>query len=163
MTVYSLDDLLQNRTILFCIGVEATHQTNQRFGICNFFQSHGCIVVESAACGKQNTATIFHYNRQQTILRSCSIEIINDKQRVLFQCTKKTVVFAEAFFIIVIWQIIRKIYINNILLQISGVDKIKDICIFFVVLFHIGFRQFTFANTGNALEKNFSVVAQQLM
>ena len=71
--------------------------------------------------------------------------------------------FAKAFFIIVIWQIICKIHINNILLQISGVSKVENIGIFFVVLFRIGFRQFTFSNAGNALEKNFSVVAQQMM
>ena len=48
---------------------------------------------------------------------------------------------------------------SNITFQVAGVGEIDNVGVFSAVSFGIGFRQFTFANTGNALKEHFSLRA----
>ena len=164
MPVNRLDDLLQNRAVSFSGGVKAAHQRKQRFCIGDFLQIHGSIVVKSAACGEDDSAMVIHHYIQQTVFCCDGIEIVDDQQAVLPQFAQQSMVSAESgirrFGVI---HIIGKAQTGNVTFQVSGVGEVDDVGVLLAVAFGIGFYQFAFTNTSNALKKHFSLRAEQFM
>ena len=106
---------------------------------------------------------IQHYI-QQTVPCRDGIEIVDDQQAILPQLAQQAMVPAESGihrFIVI--HIIGKVQTGNITLQIPGVGEVNDVGVLFAVSFGIGFSQFAFTNTGNALKKYFSLGAEQFM
>ncbi len=62
---------------------------------------------------------------------------------------------------IIIIQIVRKVQVDHSLLQIARIIYIDDIGVFLAILLCISLGKFTFANTGNAMQKHLAVIHQQ--
>lgn len=69
----------------------------------------------------------------------------------------------KAFFFGISRQIIGKIHVDDVLLQISAVCQIKKIGVAFLVLGCIGFCKLALADTGNTMQKHLSVLFQQVV
>ena len=88
------------------------------------------------------------------------IEIVDNQQAVIPKSAQQAMVSAESgIHCFIVIHIIGKIQISNITFQVAGVGEIDNVGVFSAVSFGIGFRQFTFANIGNALKEHFSLRA----
>ena len=64
---------------------------------------------------------------------------------------------SEPFLFSAFRQIVNKIHVSNILMQIAGIFYIKDIGVMLHVLLGVGFSKLTFSDAGDSAKKNMTV------
>ncbi len=63
----------------------------------------------------------------------------------------------ETFLFRAFRQIVDKIHVSNILMEIAGIFYIKDIGVMLYVSLCVGFGKFTFSDAGDSAKKNMTV------